>query len=310
MKLAWCTDTHFDIYDESLNVPLRMGAALREAGNDGIVISGDISQSHLLKEHLSALTTGFGSNNVYYVLGNHDVWGSDSGEFRKNIIPNGYPGRYLSEQDPIKLTSDTYITGFDGWYDARYGDYTRTQFLMNDWYRIGEICGDFIAGNGSRESVIPICRRIADKLASSVPGRIAKIAKTAKRVIIATHIPPFVQNSNHRGNPSDAGSLPWYSSKASGDMLLDVFRKYPSIEFTVVCGHSHSHAKYSPTKNSEVITGFAEYRRASVAGTLELLHVRKLQSIFSHGRSCCQWVCRYCSQSGSPSQRAVQEVLW
>ena len=64
MKLAWCTDTHFDIYDESLNVPLRVGMALREAGNDGIVISGDISQSHLLKEHLSALTAGFGSNNV------------------------------------------------------------------------------------------------------------------------------------------------------------------------------------------------------------------------------------------------------
>lgn len=277
MKLAWCTDTHFDIYGQDENIPYKYGASLRGMKHDGIIITGDISQSHLLKQHLSELVRGFGSENVYYVLGNHDVWGSHSKYFRESLTSEGYPGHYLTGCDPIRVSDGTYITGFDGWYDAQYGDFTQTKFFMNDWYRVSEICEEYIAGNGRIEPVIKVCRRIAESLSNTLPPKIASIANRAKRVIIATHIPPFPQNSNHRGAPSDAGSLPWYASKSSGDMLLSLFRKYPHINFEVLCGHSHSHAVYSPYKNATVTTGFAEYRRATVAGTIEALNdLRKM----------------------------------
>ena len=43
-----------------------------------------------------------------------------------------------------------------------------------------------------------------------------------KKVIIATHVPPFPECSWHKDKPSDNNWLPYFASKAIGDVIVDV----------------------------------------------------------------------------------------
>lgn len=50
-----------------------------------------------------------------------------------------------------------------------------------------------------------------------------------------------------------------FSSKAIGDVLMLFANDNPSIDFLVLCGHTHSDAKYQPRTNLIVKVGKAEY---------------------------------------------------
>lgn len=43
--------------------------------------------------------------------------------------------------------------------------------------------------------------------------------------------------------------LPYFASKATGEVLNDICTAYPDINFLVLCGHTHGKAKYSPCSN-------------------------------------------------------------
>jgi len=62
-----------------------------------------------------------------------------------------------------------------------------------------------------------------------------------------------------RDRISDDNYLPYFSSKAMGDVLLPVAKDNPSIEFLVLCGHTHSNALYQASGNLTVKAGTAEY---------------------------------------------------
>ena len=74
MKLLWLTDLHLDRVDQT-----RLKAfygVLASQSADAAVITGDISNAHLLPSHLLELGKTFGTRPVYFVLGNHDFYGS------------------------------------------------------------------------------------------------------------------------------------------------------------------------------------------------------------------------------------------
>jgi hypothetical protein len=99
------------------------------------------------------------------------------------------------------------------------------------------------------------------------------IDDSCTRIIVLTHVPPFKEVAFHRGKVSDPEYLIYYTSKTTGDMLLELALKYPHINFEVYCGHTHGAATYKAADNLQVECGGAEYSRP---------HVQKLIGIESN----------------------------
>src|SRR5574343_2067919 len=122
-RLTWCTDVHFEFLND-VEVAA-FAKRLAEVPSDGIVITGDISISKQLVYHLSIIERA-ANKRVFFVLGNHDYYGSSIEYVRKQMHELHNISQYLkyvSELGYVPLTSTTAIVGHDGWYDAAWGDW-------------------------------------------------------------------------------------------------------------------------------------------------------------------------------------------
>jgi hypothetical protein len=81
---------------------------------------------------------------------------------------------------------------------------------------------------------------------------------------VLTHIPPFSEACLYEGKISNDDWLPYFASKASGDVLMNICTKHPNINFLVLCGHTHGKAKYFPLPNLIVEAGHAKYNRPEI----------------------------------------------
>ncbi len=59
--------------------------------------------------------------------------------------------------------------------------------------------------------------------------------------------------------------LPFYSSKATGDALLNIAKNFPKINFDVFCGHTHGEAHHQALPNLAVNTGHADFYKPRIA---------------------------------------------
>jgi predicted phosphodiesterase len=84
------------------------------------------------------------------------------------------------------------------------------------------------------------------------------------QIIVLTHIPPFAEACLYEGKISNDDWLPYFSSKASGDVLVNICSKHPNIDFLVLCGHTHCKAECAPLPNLIVEAGHAEYHRPAI----------------------------------------------
>jgi len=68
----------------------------------------------------------------------------------------------------------------------------------------------------------------------------------------------------HEGKISNDDWLPYFATKASGDVLMNICTKHLNIDFLVLCGHTHGKTKYCPLPNLIVEDGQAEYHRPEI----------------------------------------------
>ena len=160
-----------------------------------------------------------------------------------------------------KLTSDTCLVGVDGWYDGRYSLFENSNLGMSDF----ELIREFKAA-GHIHNIWKLSRVLADGFASNLTVQLEDaINKGFKTVIVLTHIPPFPENSTYRGKMSDSTWMPYFSSKATGDVLLEYAKNNPFVTFKVYCGHSHGKAYFSPRLNLVCKTAEAEYKHPTIS---------------------------------------------
>ena len=130
-----------------------------------------------------------------------------------------------------------------------------------------------LGGEGEEEK--PLSPPLSESLSS--PGEGGGVTKKAaeetappkkrgrpKKIIVVTHIPPFKEACMHKGKESDDHWLPYFSSKATGDVLTKIAQENPDIEFLVLCGHTHSQANYQPFENLIVKAGKAKYYQPTI----------------------------------------------
>src|SRR5574343_205138 len=124
-KIAWASDIHLNRMHE--NAPRVFGESIRkETGVNKLIISGDISTSHYLIRTLKELRDGFGGK-IYFVLGNHDYWGSKIDYVRDDVRRLSKKTKrlvWLDEIDSVNLNGIA-LLGSGGIYDIRLGLGTR-----------------------------------------------------------------------------------------------------------------------------------------------------------------------------------------
>lgn len=257
MKLIWLTDIHLNFIDE--NARQKYYREIVKAHCDGILISGDIAEATSTEDILKEMAN-YIKKPIYFVLGNHDYYRGQINEVRRamHTLTKMQPYLFwLPASDIQKLDNDTLLVGQDGWADGRYGDYANSNVVLNDSRMITELFQEKILG---KYQLLKKMQELADADAKCLKETLFKaVEQGPKKIIILTHVPPFKETCLSMEKISDDNWLPYFSSKIMGNVLIKIAQQNPTIEFLVLCGHTHSRAFYQPLSNLTVRVGRAEY---------------------------------------------------
>ena len=303
-KLIWCSDIHLNFVGGGKSVCAEalteFYTALRETEGDAVLITGDIAESHNIVDTLKQMEQTVGKP-IYFVLGNHDFYGSSVAAVRKSVKNIGADIHYIPAK-AIELSASTTLIGVDAWGDCRNGDYERSRITMSDWLYIKDLNQGYIHGmQPLKEAIQKLADADARALARQIRaalkvqtgckncqetghmGHCAGLGKyvvctecngTGKikrynNIIIATHVPPFKEACMYAGRKSTSDGLCFWSSQILGTTIKPIVQKHPDVNFTWLCGHTHSGVKFQAGVNLVVKVAQAEYYYPEMAEVIE-----------------------------------------
>ncbi len=251
MKLAWLTDIHLNFLDEDSRNNFYQD--IINLSCDALVITGDIAEAPSLSKLLIEMAEAI-KKPIYFILGNHDYYRGDVTTVRKAMadLTQVNDGLFWLPASGIQiLPNHTILVGRDGWADGR---------MIQDLFK-AKIYGNFVLLDKMQE--------LADADAVQLLQDINQAAQlNPKKIIVLTHVPPFREACQHLGEISGDDWLPYFASKAMGDVLMKAADDYKDIKFLALCGHTHSDAVFVPVGNLTVRAGAAEYGRPGVQEVL------------------------------------------
>lgn len=275
MRIAWISDFHANhLFGE---VRRLFTNSLKDQA-DALILSGDICESAELIETLYMFNSEF-KKPIYFVLGNHDFYQSSIQETRSEVASFADSQNkllYLTNHSFIELSKDTAIVGHDGWADGRYGDFDKTNVVINDFILIEELQRydrDLYTGKITLDKpyLRGVLQRLGDEAAGHFEQMLPSVVKKYKNVIVVTHVPPFCESAVFEGKQTDDNWLPFMACKATGDVLLDIAKKNPDCKITVLCGHTHNRCVIDITSNLRVMVAQAEYGKPMIQDILDIV---------------------------------------
>lgn len=262
MKLAWLTDVHLNFLDADERK--KFYQEIINTACDSVLLSGDIAEAPSVKNVLQELS-GFIEKPVYFVLGNHDYYRGQVNQVRNEMTGLTEYSEYLfwlPASGPQQLDKHTILIGQDGWADGRLGNYQNSPISLNDSRMITDLFQEKLLG---KSQLLQKMQQLADLDANALQNDLMQaVERHPHKIIVLTHVPPFKEACLHNGQLSDDNWLPYFSSKAMGDVLMPIAKNSQSIDFLVLCGHTHSDACYQPLENLAVKTGKAEYYQPTI----------------------------------------------
>lgn len=246
-KIAWATDTHLDRLGE--NDYLEYKEYLQELNPDCLILSGDIAEGEVVTKSLKDFDESF-DFPIYFVLGNHDFYWSSFAQVETNIqelVKNSKRLVWLSQSDVIPLNDSTCLIGIEGWGDGRNGTVNISKGYTKDLLLIESYKGL------NREEIANLLQTRGDYYAEILRPKLIEAVKNYEKVILVTHVPPFVEVCFDRSlRIYNEFRQPFYTCKAIGDLLLEVMSENPSCQMTVLCGHTHETADVKILDNLRV----------------------------------------------------------
>lgn len=280
MKLSWATDIHLDHVDDQTLI--NFGESVRAEDSEALIITGDISNAKDVVYHLSSLEKVV-KKRVYFVLGNHDYYGSTIANVRKVMSELSSMAellKYMPTISYVPLSKKTALIGHDGWYDALYGNYKSSRFAMNDWRAIGEFYNAgalmmlprpySVGYEVNYDKVVKVAQSLAQDAVAHVSRSIKEAVRYHDTIVIITHVPPFAESHIYEGKVGEPDKQPWYTSKMMGDMLLRAANIYTNVRFEVFAGHTHGKFDGKIRDNLHVHVGHSAYGSPKSQGVIEL----------------------------------------
>lgn len=272
MRVSWVTDPHLNF----VQFPSQFGKKLVDDEPNAVLITGNISECHRLSRDLLSLREGIGENiPIWFLLGNHDAYLGSVTQAKR--IANGMNNLasnliYIGSENNkgIELAEDVWLIGVDGWYSATAGTPFESSAYITDFNLISEM---IVATDNQRDITaghVAAARRLASVEADLAKAKLAAVLrKKPKRIVFATHVPPYAQATFHKNTISDNNWLPWFSNTMTGSVLDTVAKNHPEVTFDVVCGHTHFSGLYRRSDNMTVFVGASQYVVPSVASIME-----------------------------------------
>ncbi|GFE59642.1 metallophosphoesterase [Geobacter sp. AOG2] len=266
MKIAWLTDMHLNFVgrDEFSH----LCASLRTSSANATLITGDIATSYNLTRYLDELADNM-KMPIFFVLGNHDYYGSSVREVNETVRKMASENLYLTWlsvcHGPIELSPDTCLIGHEGLADGRLGNPEGSTVILNDYYHIQELV------QPTKEARLQVQHHLGDEAAAHLLHQL-EMATTAgySHILVALHVPPFPEACWHMGHNTDDYYLPHFGCKATGDVLRKFAEEKPMSQIDVYCGHVHSQGEAEILANLRVHTAGAEYREPKISKIIEV----------------------------------------
>ncbi len=264
MKLGWSTDIHLNLtWKAEID---KLCAGMIDGNPEAVLISGDIAEAPSFEGFLRTIEAAV-ARPIYFVLGNHDYYDSSIAAVRARMAEfcrSSKHLRWMNEAGIVRLTEKTALVGHDGWGDGRLGLGVKSSLMMTDFIHIEDLF----------ELAPEVKARKLAALGDEAAGHFARVVPEAlerfEHVLVLTHVPPFREACVHDGKVADEHHLPYYTCKASGDVLEAAMRARPERRMTVVCGHVHSEGRVDILPNLHVRTGGAVYKRPRAQKAIEV----------------------------------------
>lgn len=268
MRYIWLTDIHLNFLEKDARHDFYN--KVKESYADGIFITGDIAEAPTVIGVISELIDAT-KKNVYFVLGNHDYYLGDVETVRsavKETTINIEKFNWLPATGPISLSKDVILIGQDGWADGRFGNYTESRVVLNDSRLIDDLFNQRML---SRFKLLDKMQELADHDANMLEQNLTDVVRgNTRKVIILTHVPPFKEACLYEGQISNDDWLPFFSSKATGEVITKYANAFEKIDFLVLCGHTHSTSFYQPFVNLVVRSGRSEYYLPQISDVINI----------------------------------------
>lgn len=233
-KYLWFTDPHLSRVMPWNKIALI--SYLRKENPSGIFLTGDISNGFFATLDLKILST-FVKCPIYFVLGNHDYYGSSFGKVHsdiKSLCKKNKNLVWLTDSEPVSLSNDSALIGTEGWYDGGAGN---PKYLAGtiDWFMIEEL-----RKLNSSEERLEAFRNLASTSAKLIEEKIDKAFSNGhSTVYILTHFPPWKEATHHIGTFFENYWLPYNTNVILGETIEKVMKKYPGKNAKIMAGHSH-----------------------------------------------------------------------
>jgi predicted phosphohydrolase len=262
-RFAWITDVHLNFLPAERCEEFIVELAALDL--DGLLVGGDIAESHDVAEYLTRLDDAL-STDIYFVLGNHDFYYGSIRQVRagmQQLCTQRPRLHYLSTASSFELADGIALVGHDGWSDARLGDYERSPIFLHDYQLIAELSA---YGKADRRHAL---EALGDEAAAHIRRVLPAALEKNRHVVLLTHVPPLRAACWHEGQISDDNWAPHFTCKAVGDAILEIMPQHPDRQLTVLCGHTHGRGETRPLDNVLILTGGAEYGKPAVQRVFE-----------------------------------------
>ena len=242
--LLWLTDTHIWRKHAFLE-------AITKEDPTAILHSGDLTDGFLLEGVLDFLGARLPCP-IYYVGGNHELFGSDIETTHALFRSMGakYPNLiWATERGIIPLNETTALIAHEGWYDCLFGneDCIRLTF---DWFMVKDF--RVLPGMNSR---IEMFRAMAKESAEVLSTRLEEALATYETVYLISHIPAWVEAAKAMGNFVFKIWGLYNTNWILGQELERVMAKHPTKKLISLFGHSHHPLTFNPASNIECRVG-------------------------------------------------------
>jgi len=262
-EVLWLTDLHLDrASPEQKSLLLDALAGIKY---DKVVISGDVSNAANLCKHLRQLASACAPRPMYFVLGNHDYFGSGFLEVESEVselcrtVANLH---HLDGRQIIPLGHGVCLMGHRGWADARAGYGTRTVIDSSDRTQINDFSG--LCRNGMLQRMRELGSESARVIRKTLPLALTRF----RHVVIVTHVPPFPDAVIYNSKPCARTHLPHFVNLSAGLAIRAIASAFPKRRVTILSGHSHSSSTTEILPNLTVRVGGA---RTGRPGVLEVI---------------------------------------
>lgn len=262
MNLCWLTDIHLNFLSEKERQFFYKQVA--DKHSDAVLMTGDIADAPSLSLVLLEMVQEW-QKPIYFVLGNHDYYHSEICEVKSEIrelCSRHSLLHWLSAKKMVRLNEYTILLGQDGWADGRYGDYQNSPIVLNDSRLIYDLFQKAIL---DKNQLLKKMQELSDLDAKALHANLtSSMTKGVKKIIILTHVSPFEGSCWHEEKISNPDWMPFFTSKAMGDVILPIAKANPSVDYLVLCGHTHSCGIYQPLPNLLIKAGKAQYYKPEI----------------------------------------------